>query len=99
MAMTSQLNYRLGVASRAVAAVGGGYAVAALAAAVLALYLPTTRVEAALTATLASFAVYTAAVMWVFAAQSAGRAWAGLVAVALALGALFLLRYGIGSLA
>ena len=80
------LQYRLGVASRALAAIGGGYAVGALAAAVLALALPTSRVEAAVTGTLVSFVVFALAVMWVFAARSAARAWLGLAVPALALG-------------
>jgi len=93
------LRYRLGVAVRAVAAIGGGYAVAALATAVLALYLPTTRAEAALTATLLAFVVYPCAVMWVFAARSAARAWLGLLLPAAALGVLLLVRQGFGGAA
>ncbi|MDM0035046.1 DUF3649 domain-containing protein [Variovorax sp. J22P271] len=81
---------KLGVASRAVAAIGGGYAVGGLSAAVLALWLPTTPAEAALTGTLASFVVYVCAVLWVFAAPTAGRAWIGLAVPATALGALLL---------
>ena len=81
--------YRLGVAARVLAAIFGGYAVAALSATVLALYLPMLRIEAAVTATLASFGVYTGAVMWVFAARSAARAWLGLVWLALPLAVLW----------
>lgn len=84
------LHYRLGVAVRAVAAIFGGYAVSGMAAAVLALYLPIGRAEAALTGTMASFVVYTCAVLWVFAARSAARAWLGLVVLTLPLGALLL---------
>ena len=84
------LHYRLGVASRALAAIGGGYVVAALAAAVLSLWLPIARVEATLAGTLASFVVYVCAVMWVFAARSAWRAWLGLAVPAAVLGALLL---------
>lgn len=72
------LRYRLAVASRALAAVGGGYALAALATTALALWLPLQRAEAVITATLVSFIVYLGAVVWVFAARSAWRAWAGL---------------------
>ena len=87
------LQYRLGVASRAVAAIAGGYLLAALAAAVLALGLPTSRAEAAVTGTLVSFLVYAVAVMWVFAARSAARAWLGLALPAAGLGlALLALR-------
>jgi len=81
---------KLGVASRAVAAIGGGYALGGLSAAVLALWLPTTPAEAALTGTLASFVVYVCAVMWVFAARTASRAWIGLAVPAALLGVLLL---------
>ena len=84
--MSAGLRYRLGVASRAVAAIAGGYGVAALSAAALALCLPAAfgmaRSEAAMTGTLASFLVFAIAVMWVFAARSAWRAWIGLVIAA-----------------
>lgn len=74
------LRYRLAVASRAVAAIAGGYVLSALGAMAMALWLPLARAEAVITGTLASFAVYTCAVMWVFAARDAWRAWAGLAA-------------------
>ncbi|WP_293775784.1 DUF3649 domain-containing protein [uncultured Oxalicibacterium sp.] len=72
------LRYRLGVASRAVAAILGGYALAAAATAMMALTLPLSRADAVLTATLLSFTVYVCAVIWVFAARTALRAWAGI---------------------
>ncbi|MBY4899215.1 DUF3649 domain-containing protein [Cupriavidus sp. AU9028] len=77
--------YRLGVASRAVAGIAGGYGLAALATAWLAVALPGPRAEAVTAATLLSFAIYAGAVMWVFAARTAWRAWAGLAMPALAL--------------
>lgn len=70
--------------SRIVAAIGGGYAVAALAS-VAVLALPMSRPQAVLTGMLASFAIYTCAVIWVFAVRSAWRAWVGLAIVALPL--------------
>lgn len=76
--LTDGARYRLAVASRAVAAIGGGYVLAALCGAALSLLLPLVRVEAVLTGTLASFVVYTCAVMWAFAARTAWLAWAGL---------------------
>lgn len=79
------LMYRLGVASRAVAAIGGGYALSALAATVSAIYFPGTRAEAALFGMLLSFVIYTTAVMWVFAVRSAWRAWLGLLLPAIPL--------------
>ncbi|MBP2309195.1 DUF3649 domain-containing protein [Azospirillum melinis] len=69
------------VASRIVAALFGGYALAALGS-VAALALPMSKPQAVLTGMLASFAIYAAAVVWVFAARSALRAWAGLLAAA-----------------
>ncbi|KAF1048252.1 DUF3649 domain-containing protein [Xylophilus sp.] len=78
--------YRLAVASRALAAIAGGYAIAALATAALALWLPLARAEAVVAATLLSFAVYACAVVWVFAARSAWRAWGGLLAASAVLG-------------
>lgn len=84
--------YRMGVASRAVAAIAGGYGVAALSAAVLGLCLPVAfgmaRSEAVMTGALASFIVFALAVMWVFAARTALRAWTGLAVIALPLGVL-----------
>ncbi|AKC72371.2 iron uptake protein [Pandoraea oxalativorans] len=67
--------------SRIVAAVGGGYAVAALAS-VAVLALPMSKTQAVITGELASFAIYAGAVVWVFAVRSAWRAWAGLLIVA-----------------
>lgn len=72
------VRYRLAVASRTIAAIGGGYALSALATMALALYLPLHRAEAVITGTLASFVFYTGAVMWAFAARDAWRAWGGL---------------------
>ena len=67
--------------SRIVAAIAGGYALAALAS-VAALALPISAPQAVLTGMLSSFAIYTGAVIWVFAVRSATRAWGGLAVVA-----------------
>ncbi len=72
---------------RAVAAIGGGYAMAALAAIVCATLLPTERGEAVFTGMLLSFAVYTGVVIWVFAAATALRAWIGMLVPMAVLGA------------
>ena len=58
----------------------------ALSTALLAVILPMVRIDAVLTATLLSFTVYTCAVLWVFAAGSAFRAWIGIVLPAAFLG-------------
>lgn len=70
--------------SRIVAAVFGGYALAALGS-VAALALPMAKPQAVITGMLASFAIYAGAVVWVFAVRSARRAWAGLLIAALPL--------------
>jgi hypothetical protein len=73
-----------GLISRLIAAIFGGYFFAALAS-VAVLALPMNKGQAVLTGMLVSFAIYAAAVIWVFAARSAGRAWAGLLVVSLPL--------------
>ena len=78
----------LGVASRTVAAVFGGYALAACATTALALWLPAAPATAVITANLLSFLIYTVAVLWAFATCSAARAWVGIMMPALALAAL-----------
>ena len=67
--------------SRIVAALFGGYALAALSS-VAVLALPLSKPQAVLTGMLASFAIYTGAVIWVFAVRSAVKAWLGLIIVA-----------------
>ncbi|WP_050479166.1 DUF3649 domain-containing protein [Herbaspirillum rhizosphaerae] len=79
MNLNPALRYRFAVASRAVAAIAGGYALAATAAALLAVALPMAPAEAVIAATLTSFIVFCCAVLWVFAARTAWRAWAGIV--------------------
>ena len=76
---------RLGVVSRILAAAVGGYAFAYAVAGALALILPMARPDSVLVGAMIAFVLYTAAVMWCFAAPSAARAWLGLVAVTLPL--------------
>jgi hypothetical protein len=95
----SAARYRCMVASRALAGAAGGYALASLFTAVLAVGLPrvsdTGRASALLTATLLSFAVYAAAVIWACSARSALRAWAGIaVPSAVLAAALWALKAG-----
>ena len=80
------MRHRIDVALRAVAGIGGGYLLSSLCAAALALFLPLARAEAVITGTLASFVIYTCAVMWAFAARSARAAWLGLGLPALGAG-------------
>lgn len=70
--------------SRIVAALFGGYAVAALSS-VAVLALPMSKPQAVLTGMLASFIIYAGAVIWVFAVRSATKAWVGLMIVAVLL--------------
>ncbi|WP_312440098.1 DUF3649 domain-containing protein [Janthinobacterium sp.] len=80
--------YRLGVASRGVAAIVGGYVLAALVTMLLSVSLPMARSEAVMTATLLSFTIYTCAVLWVFATGTALRAWLGLLIPSVAIAAI-----------
>lgn len=70
--------------SRCVAAIGGGYLVAALFS-VAALRSPQESAEAVLLGMLLSFLVYTVVVIWVFAVRSAKRAWLGVLVPVLVL--------------
>lgn len=93
MKLNRDVQYRLGVASRAIAAILGGYALAAASTAVLSLVLPLPRVEAVMTATLLSFTVYVCAAIWVFAARDALCAWLGIGVPTVVMGlGLWLLR-------
>ncbi len=78
-----------GIVSRCVAAIFGGYAVAALAS--IALARLGGRVEGALTGMMAGYAIHTAAVIWVFAVRTALRAWVGLAIAAGFFAAMFFL--------
>lgn len=79
--------WALQVASRAIAALVGGYAIAAMTTAGLARWLPMPRVEAVMTGMLASFAVYATVAILCFALATATRAWLVLLAIAVPLGA------------
>lgn len=86
--------HRLALLSRVLAAVLGGYLLASVSTVFLSFVLPAALPEAVLGATLFSFAIYTAAIVWVFAARSTTRAWLGLLlpggALAALAGALYL---------
>ena len=83
-----------GIALRLLAGFGGGYGVAALLTVLLAATLPMPRVEAVLTASMASFAVLAGAIVWAFAAGSPWRACAGIAVPAALLGLALLLLTG-----
>ncbi len=84
--------YRLGVASRVMAAVLGGYLLAALCSVSLALAMGQPSGEAAHFGILPSFLVWAGAVVWVFAAASATRAWAGVTVPALVIAGMILIQ-------
>ena len=65
----------LSIASRALAAFVGGYALASAFAAFFSLALPFHPAEAVMTASLLAFVVQVAAAIVVFGAKSATRAW------------------------
>ncbi|HIE0523632.1 DUF3649 domain-containing protein [Stenotrophomonas sp. SM006] len=74
----------LPLVSRVIAALFGGYVLAALCS-IAALALPIDGRQAVFTGMLASFLLYAGAVVWVFAVRSAWRAWIGLIVIALPL--------------
>lgn len=74
------------VLSRCLAAVLGGYAFTYAFTAALARLLPLVVSDAMIVATLASFLVYTLAILWAFGCRSLWRMWGGLaLAIPLAL--------------
>ena len=77
--------YRWAIASRAVAAVLGGYALSALfcASAGLALaHLGSSRLDAVMIATMSAFVVHALAVLWAFRADSVRKVWVGMAVLA-----------------
>ena len=89
------------ILSRAAAAILGGYALASAAtiflAAVLLVFLPLPRAEAVLASTLLSFAVYTGAIIWVYAEHNIRRVWLGLLGASAVLAAVGLLLGQVGT--
>ncbi|ARU89246.1 DUF3649 domain-containing protein [Pseudomonas sp. M30-35] len=71
--------------SRVAAAIFGGYALTSASVIFLGAVLPLPKSQAILASSLASFAVYTAAIIWVFAVQDNRRAWLGLMLPAMVL--------------
>ncbi|MFL9925734.1 DUF3649 domain-containing protein [Herbaspirillum lusitanum] len=85
----SMVMYRLGVLSRVLAAILGGYVLSALCTVMVSHGLPLGRADAVMTATMLSFIIYTCAVIWVFAVHSALRAWIGILIPTLVLAAIY----------
>ena len=76
------------VLARVLAGFGGGYALGALIAVVLAKTLPATRLDAVLTGAMVGFVVHALAIIWAFAASTVLRACIGILAPAAFLSAL-----------
>lgn len=81
---------RRAVAARVLAAIVAGYLLSSLVTALLAHLLPGARADAVLMATMLSFTIYAAIILWVFAVRSTRQIWRGLLA-AIGLTALALL--------
>jgi hypothetical protein len=79
---------------RLLAGAGGGYAVAAMADALLATGLPMPRAEAVLAAGLLSFLILAGCIVWAFAARRAWRAVLGIAVPAAILAGLLWLGGG-----
>ncbi|CAN5651806.1 hypothetical protein BH09PSE5_BH09PSE5_18060 [soil metagenome] len=97
--MSESLRYRLGIASRAVAAALGGYVLTSLLTAVLAVALPrlfdTSRAEAVQGATLYSFAAYVVIVICAFSMRRVASVWIAIGGVSALLGALLVAMKGL----
>ena len=83
------LAYRLAVTSRILAALFGGYLIAALTSITITQWVPMSRADAVVTGMMSSFLAYLLVVIWCFACRTAWRAWAGIVLPAAILAALF----------
>lgn len=64
--------HRLDISVRTALAVGGGYLLSALLAAVLSVLLPMARAEAVMVATMLSYLAYVALIIWAYATR---RLW------------------------
>lgn len=95
---SSEKYYRGAIASRAIAAIIGGYAMAAGCSAGLALVLARIGmpgVEAVVAANMVAFLVYTVVALWAFRCASTLRVWQRIVSLALLLAiATWLLEQG-----
>jgi hypothetical protein len=87
------VRWRLAVASRVLAALLGGYLLAALSSVclgqLLVMAFNASRAEATVLSMTLSFLVYLPAVLWCFACRSALRAWLGLLVPCAILGAVY----------
>lgn len=84
----SSQNRRWAVTQRVLASVFLGYILANTLGLMLALGLPVDRLTGILIGTLATFVVWAAAIMWIFAQKSNVRVWLGLLAAIAITGAM-----------
>ncbi|MEG0636463.1 MAG: DUF3649 domain-containing protein [Pseudomonas sp.] len=87
------LNYRLAVTSRCLAALLGGYLLAAMASVCITLLAPMPKAEAVITGMMLSFLFYLVAFLWCFACRTTAHAWLGVMVPTLLLGAINGLAY------
>lgn len=76
-----------GVLLRILTATAGGYVLTSLATMLLARTLPGNPLDTAMAATLMAFTIYTAIIVWVFAARTALKATGWVVGLSLLIGA------------
>jgi hypothetical protein len=81
--------YRWAVVSRCLAALFGGYILAALTSVCVTQWAPMPRADAVLSGMMLSFLSLLAATIWCFACRTAWRAWCGLLLPGMLLGVLF----------
>jgi len=79
---TQDATYRWSVASRAIAAAAGGYAVVTLLHLATTVVLPGADYKTLLFTSQTGYLYYTGIIIWCFAARTAARAWLGLALVA-----------------
>lgn len=90
---SSMPRYRWAIASRALAATAGGYALSALfcaSAGLALLHAGASRLDAVMTATMLAFVLQPIAAIWAFRARSTSRVWVGMAILAALLGVLAL---------
>lgn len=76
---TNTLHPAFTITSRVIAAIIGGYLLANCLSILLAYLLPLPQADGVLVGIQASFIIYAGAVLWVFAAKTAWKAWLGLL--------------------
>ena len=81
------------VVARVFAAVILGYVLANTTSILVGFLLPLPKVDSVLSASLLSFAIYTAVIMWVFAVKTLRKMWWGLCLASLATGVAAWLLY------